>query len=163
MNSKTLTIATASVAITLGAAFAHGGATGIVKERMDGMMAMGKALNVVADMFKGISPYTPAKVAESADIVRSHALEMKQLFPDTKASREGKGTEALPVVWQNLEDFMTLADQLGHNADQLKLASQSGEQQGVRAAFSKLAKTCSACHRDYRKPKTNPSGLPKPT
>ena len=153
MKSRTLILAFAAAAITVGSAIAHGGATGIVKQRMDGMMAMGKALGVVADMFKGVTAYTPAKVAKSADIVRGHAQEMKLLFPDTKASREGKGTETLPAVWQNLEEFMALADRLDNDAAQLKLAAQSGGQQEVRAAFGKLAKTCSACHSDYRKPR----------
>lgn len=153
MKYRTLILALTATTIAVGAAFAHGGATGIVKQRMDGMMAMGKALGAIADMFKGVAPYTPATVAQSADIVRDHAQEMKLLFPDTKASREGKGTEALPAVWQNLEEFMALADRLDDDAAQLKLASQSGGQQDVRAAFGKLAKTCSACHSDYRKPK----------
>jgi cytochrome c556 len=154
MNKKTLTVAAVVSALTIGVAFAHGGATGIVKERMDGMMAMGKALATVADMFKGKTSYTPAKVAASADIVAGHALEMKKLFPDTKASRQGKGTEALPLVWQNLEEFMALADQLADDATQLKRLAETGSQQDVRAAFGKVAKNCSACHRDYRKPKS---------
>ena len=151
MNTRLLTIAALTLAITAGAAFAHGGATGIVKQRMDGMVAMGKALATVADMFKGVRAYEPEVVAQSADVVQLHALEMKELFPDTHASRMGTGTEALPSVWQNLEDFMELADRLSHNANQLKIVAQSGGQSDVRAAFGKVARTCSACHSDYRK------------
>lgn len=153
MNSKSLIIATTTLAITVGAALAHGGATGIVKERMDGMVAMGKALAAVADMFKGVQPYKQDVVTQSADVVQLHAVEMKNLFPDTHASRMGTGTEALPSVWQNLDNFMELADRLSHNASQLKTAAQSGERADVQAAFGKIARTCSACHRDYRKPR----------
>lgn len=152
MNSKSLTIAATTLAISIGAAYAHGGATGIVKQRMDGMVAMGKALGAVADIFKGVQPYDQAVVAQAAEVVQIHAIEMKDLFPDSHPSRMGKGTEALPSIWQNLEDFMELADRLGHNAGQLKLAALSGGQGDVRAAFGKIARTCSACHRDYRKP-----------
>ena len=151
MKTKFLALTATVLVVSIGAAFAHGGATGIVKQRMDGMVAMGKALAKVADMFKGVQPYNQQTVVQAAEVVQIHAIEMKELFPDTHASRMGTGTEALPSIWQNLEDFMELADRLDHNANQLKLAAGSGSQSDVQAAFGKVARTCSACHRDYRK------------
>ncbi|MEP1206212.1 MAG: cytochrome c [Rhizobiaceae bacterium] len=152
---KKTTILTAflvsTAAITL--AFAHGGATGIVKQRMDGMMAMGKSLGAVADMFKGKRQYDAEIVAQSADTLKQHAVEIETLFPDSKASREGKATEALPEIWQRNDEFMAIAAQLVAAADQLKLVAGSSDQQAARQAFAGVAKTCSTCHRDFRKPK----------
>ena len=143
--------ATATV-LAIGAALAHGGATGIVKERMDGMEAMGKALSSVADMFKGITSYNAAEVVNSAEIVGLHAREMKILFPDTPESRESLVSDAMPAIWQDLEDFLSLAERLEFATIQMKTVAQTGSQQDVRAAFAQVAKTCSACHRDYRRP-----------
>lgn len=109
---KPLTMAAIFVAGTVIAAYGHGGATGIVKERMDGMMAMGKALSVVADMFKGKTGFDGVKIGDAAKIVRAHAAEIDGLFPDTEASRKGKGTEALPAVWDKRSDFTAIAVEL---------------------------------------------------
>ena len=44
-------------AFTTSIAFSHGGATGIVKERMDAMGNMAEATKLVADMYKGKSEF----------------------------------------------------------------------------------------------------------
>lgn len=132
-------------------AFAHGGATGIVKERMDGMMAMGKALGTIADMFKGKTTYDPKGVEQAALVVGQHAAKMNGLFPDTPKSRNGKGTEALPAIWERPEDFARLVKQLEDRSATLATLARSGERDDVKAGFRDLLKTCSQCHRDFRK------------
>ncbi len=153
MKIKSVMIAASVAVATAAAALAHGGATGIVKQRMDGMMAMGKALTAVGDMFKGKTTFDPQQVSNSADIVRQHAAEMGKLFPDTKASRKGKGTEALPAIWQKMDEFLALADDLDARAVDLKAVSQIGDKRKIRIEFAKLSKTCASCHTDFRKPK----------
>lgn len=153
MNTKILLIAASIAGATTIAALAHGGATGIVKQRMDGMMAMGKALTAVGDMFKGKATFDPQQISSSADIVRQHAAEMGKLFPDTKASRKGKGTEALPAIWQKMDEFLALTNDLDARAVDLKAVSQTGDKRKIRIEFAKLSKTCASCHTDFRKPK----------
>ncbi|MEP0942146.1 MAG: cytochrome c [Rhizobiaceae bacterium] len=154
MNKKIIAagMIAASTLIAAGA-FAHGGATGIVKQRMDGMMAMGKALGTVADMFKGKTAFDADQVAAAAKIVEGHAAEMGALFPDTKASREGKGTEALPSIWESKDEFLALASALESKSADLAKVAASNDQPQIRRAFGEVAKTCSACHSDYRKAK----------
>ncbi len=153
MTPKAMLITMTLSAATATAVLAHGGATGIVKERMDGMMAMGKSLGVIADMFKGKRPYDSNLVANSADELKKHALRIEVLFPDSKTSRDGKATEALPEIWQKNREFLAIAAELAKTADELKTTALSGGQQDVRGVFAKVARTCSTCHQDFRKPK----------
>ena len=154
MKFLSLSVVSLTVSVTLAvAALAHTGATGIVKERMDGMMAMGKALGVVADMFKGKTSFDAAKVSASAKVVEGHAADMVALFPDTKASREGKHTEALPSVWESNDEFVALAVALEKKSADLAQVAASGDQSQIRRSFGEMARVCSACHQDYRKPK----------
>jgi len=125
----------ASTLIAVGA-FAHSGATGIVKERMDGMMAMGKALGSVADMFKGKTSFDAATVAASAKIVGNHAEKMASLFPGTKASREGSGTEALPAIWDDQAKFSKLIVALEKKYVELASIAATQDQAQVRRTFS---------------------------
>ncbi|NKB52251.1 MAG: hypothetical protein GKR97_08520 [Rhizobiaceae bacterium] len=153
MNNKALLIAVSFTAAAVTFAFAHGGATGIVKQRMDSMMVMGKSLDAVADMFKGKTKYDPQLIATSADELRKHAIEIEAMFPDTPDSRKGRATEALPEIWERNNEFLSIAAQLAADATELKNAALMGNQQAVRKVFGNVAKTCSACHRDFRKSK----------
>ena len=153
MNTKALILAAGLASATIAAAFAHGDATGIVKERMDGMMAMGKALSAVGDMFKGKTEFKPEQVGVAADIILSHTTELDKLFPDTQASRKGKGTEALPTIWSDRNGFLAIAAELESRAKELKALAETGDKRKIRIGFAKVAKSCAACHTGYRKPK----------
>ncbi len=157
MKFKILGIATICATFVVGglmkSAVSHTGATGIVKERMDNMASMGKALGAVADMFKGKRKFDPKVVSQTGDIVIKHSKSLASLFPDTKASRGSVHSEALPAVWEKNEAFNELAKSLADKAQKLKEASSSGDLKTIRSAFGQTAKVCSACHEDFRKKK----------
>ena len=153
MNAKAFLLASTIILSTAIVAFAHGGATGIVKERMDGMMAMGKALGSVGDMFKGKTKFNVEQVKAAADILLQHSANIDKLFPDTEASRTGKGTEAIPAVWEDREGFLAIAVELQKRSADLKKVAATNDQNQIRASFVAMAKTCGGCHQDYRKKK----------
>lgn len=153
MKTKVVLLASALVVGTTIGVFAHGGATGIVKERMHGMMAMGKAMKSVAEMLKGKTDFNAEQVAAASDIVLQHSANIEKLFPDTKESRTGKATEAVPAIWEDRENFLAIATELQQRAGELKLAAAGDDQAQMQAIFGQMAKTCSACHKDYRQKK----------
>ncbi len=144
-----------SVALLLvGNSLAHQGATGVVKQRMDAMSEMGDAMKVMADMVKGKREFDPDLVVENTAILDKHAGELAGLFPDTDASRNGKMTEALPVIWDEWQRFEELSGKLQKSVDALREAAKNDiGKRDFRILFTKTAKSCSACHDDYRRPK----------
>ena len=93
--------------ITSGVALAHSGATGIVKERMDGMAAMQKAVKAVTPIMRGQAEYDANAVRSFAAAVEMHSGEaMTKLFPEGTG---GKPSEAKAEVWSDWEGFETLA------------------------------------------------------
>ncbi len=131
----------------------HGGATGIVKQRMDAMAAMGKAMGAVADMFKGKRDFSADDVSKAGEIIIRHTSEIDALFPDNTDSRNNKHSDALPAVWQRRDEFSNLVKELGQQVDRLRQAAALGDQSPIRAEFGKTAKICSSCHQDFRKKK----------
>ncbi len=104
--------------------FAHGGATGVVKERMDGMGVMKEAMKVLTPMMRGQVEYDAAVVRErSEDISRHAGGALTRLFP--KGSLDAP-SEAKSEIWQDWEAFSALADQLRVMADGLAEASENG-------------------------------------
>lgn len=121
MNKLELTIGTVLALAITGAALAHGGATGVVKERMDGMKAMGNAVKSLAAMMRGEEDYDVAAVKMHGQTIESHAGDaLVDLFP--KGS-DGAPSEAKPAIWTDSADFEALASQLETYAIALQAAA----------------------------------------
>lgn len=106
------------------AALAHSGATGVVKERMDAMDEMGKAMKQLTPMMRGKTEYDPEVVRSAADTMIRHAgSQMTELFPE---GSNGHPSEALDAIWENWEEFSALAEALRTRAEGLKLAADNG-------------------------------------
>lgn len=143
-------IAACSSAVT----FAHSNATGVIKERMDGMNAMATHSKTVADMFKGKQTFEASAVREAAQSFIDHGQLMVGLFPDTDFSRTGKHTRALSAIWDDAEAFEKTAEQFVMQSERLLVDAQSTTDEGVlKKSFFVATKNCSSCHKRFRQPK----------
>ncbi|GGE62761.1 c-type cytochrome [Actibacterium pelagium] len=110
-----------SLAVT---ALAHGGATGVVKERMDGMGVMKESMKVLTPMMQGKTPYDADVIREEAKKIAAHSGEaMTKLFPEGSTD---KPSEAKSEIWSQWEDFSNLAAQLEALSEGLALAAENG-------------------------------------
>lgn len=125
MNMKKMAAVAATIVVATGTlAFAHTGATGIYKERMDAMMAMGKVIKELSAMMRGESEYDPEVVQEGARVIRSHTGgKMTELFPEGTTE---KPSEARAEIWSDWETFSALAKQLAVYAEGLEKAAANG-------------------------------------
>ncbi len=137
-------------ALVLGAglALAHSGASGVVKERMDAMKAMGDSLKAVKAMVDGAAAYDAAKVAATAKAIAAEAVAMPDHFPH---GTDHAPSEALPAVWTEHEAFRSAAGDLGAAAEILLAASD--DPSAARDALGDVARACKACHDDFRQDK----------
>lgn len=131
----------------------HEGATGIVKERMDAMSEMGDSTKLIAEMLKGERTLDADVMKAAVDLLVSHGDEMASWFPDTEQSRTGHKTEALPEIWENFDEFESQSEDMTEKARDLRMVlEQSASVSEIKKSFGDLAKTCKACHKDFRQP-----------
>ena len=125
MKARIFAATTAATIITGGlAAYAHTGATGVYKERMDAMMAMGKVVKSLSAMMRGETGFDAASVKEGARAIKSHAGEaMTSLFPEGTTEAP---SEAREEIWSDWETFAALATQLETYATGLEIAADNG-------------------------------------
>ncbi|MFT5744206.1 MAG: cytochrome c556 [Paracoccaceae bacterium] len=178
--NKSVYLAAALVSSFAAGAFAHNGATGIVKERMDAMMAMGNAVKALAPMMRGEIAHDADAVRAAAATFTAHAGEsMTALFPEGTG---GSPSEAKDAVWEDWDEFASLAEQLAIFSAGLALAADnppimatgdmsatmmgddSAAMMGVAptvdtidfaampvdGAFEMVSQSCSACHAKFR-------------
>ena len=123
MAVVTLVIGAFGVGALAPRALAHGGATGIVKERMDLMDAIGEAMKELTALMRGKEPYDAGRVRTLADRIGAHGGEkLTSLFP--AGSLMGT-TEALPAIWTDWDRFAALADEVSVYADALAAAADN--------------------------------------
>lgn len=111
------------VAFVTSVVMAHGGATGIVKKRMDFMESMGDAMKEITAMMRGKQAYDAGRLRALAGTVGDHGGEaLTKLFPEGSLD---KPTEALPAIWTDWERFSALADRLSDYATALQAAAEN--------------------------------------
>ncbi|MDV7144144.1 cytochrome c [Tropicimonas sp. TH_r6] len=150
-------------------AWAHGGATGIVKERMDGMTAMENVMKSLAPMMKGATSYDEASVATGAKVLSLHSGEaITARFPEGSG---GMPSEATDAIWSDWDEFEALALRLETLAAGLEqaVANEGGDMSGLTMVgdgasltveqlaempaehvFVMIGRTCAACHKKFR-------------
>ena len=152
--NRLITVVTFSILLIAGTVYAHSGATGVVKKRMDAMGDMGDKSKIVADMYKRKIEFDRAALSEAADAFVMHGANMVEMFPDTEHSRTGSKTEALPRIWDEWDAFNTLATKFVTRSEALQETIASTEDATLlKKAFFQTTKSCSACHKRFRKPK----------
>ena len=124
--------------------FAHEGAEGVVKERMDRFKENKKAMKAI----KGNLAGNTTIVAEKASGIEAWAKDMVNFFPEGSTQPP---SEALPAIWKEFARFTDLARANEKAAANLKNLAQSGaDTSALSDAFKSLGKTCKDCHNDYK-------------
>lgn len=140
--------------IVLGAgakiSFAHKGAVGIVKQRMDAMDAIAAQMKQLRALLFAGGTLDREKVTAAATLIKQHALHTPKLFP--QGSIKGP-SEASPDIWKNWSQFKAQARMLADYAaklEQLAKRSEPRQRKQAQIFFKNMAQTCKSCHQAYR-------------
>jgi cytochrome c556 len=124
---------------------AHEGATGVVKDRMDQMEDMGRAVKRINERLKGKGDLPP--VAADAQSIQRSAGRIPSLFP--QGSGQGH-SEAKAAVWERWPEFTAAARVLEREAEKLAAVARSGSAADAQAQFGAITRACSGCHDAFR-------------
>jgi len=124
MKLKFLSAWLAAGGVMLSAAvFAHGNATGIVGERMMGMMMLGEQVKLLTPMLSASGDLDAMVVSKAASMIEMHAgPAMTKLFPEGSLDSP---SEARPEIWQRWEEFSQYAARLSELGAELRLSAVS--------------------------------------
>jgi cytochrome c556 len=126
---------------------AHEHATGIVKERMDGMKVMAKSMKTIGQRIKAGRDL--GTIPADAKAMLPTASKIAEWFP---ADSNQHPSEAKPDIWKNWPDFETKAHALEAELSKLG-AIDPRDSKALIAQVRAITRTCSACHEFYREEK----------
>ena len=113
------------------------------------MKENGKQAALGAKYVKGEETFDLAKAKAIFATYVDAANKMPGLFPDS--SKTGGDTEALPSVWEKMDDFKAKFAKFATDAKAAE--SKVTDEASFKEMFSVVQKNCGGCHNDYRKKK----------
>ena len=119
-------------------------AEGDAEYRHEVMEAKGYTMSAIAMILKQevVRPDDLAPLAAALDELANTA---EGLFPEGS-----EGGEALPVIWENPEDFAEKLAQFKEATKAFRAATASGNMSEIGPATRTLGASCKSCHDDYR-------------
>lgn len=141
---KVILLATLSLGVTSPTAFAHEGATGVVKQRMDRFKASKESMKQIKAAYASGDFST---ISNEAGKLVDWAGVMLDYFP------EGSNTppsEASWHIWHMYEDFTAKSLNYLNAAQQLKTAADAADANAVKSAYGAVGQSCKACHDQYK-------------
>ncbi len=132
------------------AVFAHEGATGVVKQRMDTMKRLGKKMKTLKPLVQNAYDFDAERVASLAQEIQAISDQVEPGFPEGSNQHP---SEALPVIWEDWDRFTDLILQMRVASARLGEIATDGDQRSAWQQFKVLGKTCRSCHTDFREEK----------
>ena len=86
-------------------------------------------------------------LARHAQGLANGVAELKHLFP---AGSDVDGSEALPVIWEEPEDFQEAIDKANAATAAFSDAVAGGDKAAIGAAFRDVGAACKGCHDRFR-------------
>ena len=142
--------------------FAHSGATGIVKERMDMFKKNQGNLKAIKSHIRS-EDY--GSIIKLADEIRDWAVKMPEYFPEdfpgqtltvfinatmkNEAATE-QPSRSIPAIWTDFDGFKNAAMKNEIAAKQLIAAAKAEDQKAVVDGFKAVAASSKSCHQSYK-------------
>ena len=120
---------------------------GIIKYRQNVMKSVSGHMGAIVDILKNGLPLK--------DHIVDHALSMQQISRMTLSmfpEGSGKGrTKSKQVIWEQWSEFESAASDFERESIKLVEVAQSGDIEALSKQVRATGKTCSGCHRNFRK------------
>ena len=139
---KRLVLAATTLALGMSIALAESP----IAARQALMKKNGDAAKLGTQFMKGEAPFDLAKAKAIFAAYADAAAKMPALFPAD--SKTGEKTEALPVIWDKMDDFKAKFEKFG--ADAKDAQAKVTDEATFKAIFPVVQKNCGGCHQTYR-------------
>jgi len=139
---KRLVLAATTLALGMSIALAESP----IAARQALMKKNGDAAKIGAAFMKGEAAFDLAKAKAIFAAYADAAAKMPALFPAD--SKTGEKTEALPVIWEKMDDFKAKFEKFG--ADAKDAQAKVTDEASFKAIFPVVQKNCGGCHQTYR-------------
>ena len=126
----------------------------VVKYRKNIMKAIGNHISIVAANLKGKVSINEDIVPHSKSILLTlSSINISKTFPVNSGPNSSSNTQSLENIWTEKDLFSNAMKDSVEKAQNLVLATESGDKKNIAKSLGALGKTCGSCHNKFRKKK----------
>ena len=120
---------------------------GIIKYRQNVMKSAAGHMGAIVGILKNRLPLEAHIVEHARSLIQISRMTLS-IFPEGS----GKGqTKSKQVIWENWSEFESATSDFERESSKLAEVAQSGNMEELAKQVRATGKTCSGCHRNFRK------------
>ena len=120
---------------------------GIIKYRQNVMKSAAGHMGAIVGILKNRLPLEDHIVEHARSLIQISRMTLS-IFPEGS----GKGqTKSKQVIWENWSEFGSATSDFERESSKLAEVAQSGNMEELAKQVRATGKTCSGCHRNFRK------------
>ena len=120
---------------------------GIIKYRQNVMKSTSGHMGAIVDILKTRLPLETHIVDHARSMLQISRMILS-MFPEGS----GKGrTKSKQAIWENWSEFESAASDFEQESAKLSKVAESGDMEALAKQVRATGKTCSGCHRNFRK------------
>ena len=146
-NRMILTALSIFLSITFFGSLSFADSHGIIKYRQNVMKSTAGHLGAIVDILKNGLPLE-SHVSDHARSILQNSRMTLSMFP--KGSGKGR-TKSKQEIWENWSKFESAANDFERESAKLSEVAESGDMKALAKQVRATGKTCSGCHRNFRK------------
>ena len=120
---------------------------GIIKYRQNVMKSTAGHMGAIVDILKNRLPLEAHIVVHARSMLQISRMILS-MFPE--GSDKGR-TKSKQVIWEKWSEFESAASDFERESSKLAEVAQSGDMEALSKQVRATGKTCSGCHRNFRK------------
>ena len=120
---------------------------GIIKYRQNVMKSTAGHMGAIVDILKNGLPLE-SHVSDHARSILQNSRMTLSMFP--KGSGKGR-TKSKQSIWENWSEYESAANNFERESAKLAEVAESGDMEALAKQVRATGKTCSGCHRNFRK------------
>jgi len=121
-----------------------------IEYRQSAFHIMGWHFKTMGAMVKGEIPFNKETFSKKADIVAFVSTLPSEGFLKGTSSSEFVESKTKALLWEKMDDVKAKAEANQKETKALAEIAKTGDEKAIKEQFGKTAKTCKACHDDYR-------------
>ena len=146
-NRLILTVLSIFLSITFFGSLSFADSHGIIKYRQNVMKSTGGHMGAIVDILKNGLPLE-SHVSDHARSILQNSRMTLSMFP--KGSGKGR-TKSKQSIWENWSEYESAANNFERESAKLAEVAESGDMEALAKQVRATGKTCSGCHRNFRK------------
>ena len=146
-NKMILTAVSILLSISFFGTLSFADSHGIIKYRQNVMKATAGHMGAIVDILKNGLPLE-SHVSDHARSMLQNSKMTLSMFP--KGSGKGR-TKSKQAIWENWSEFESAANNFERESAKLAEVAEKGDMEALAKQVRATGKTCSGCHRNFRK------------